>query len=226
MGAIETVRKLWAKAFPSPGPAMVSMGVARMPTATTVEITVVAVKKPESRDRQTAGVRVGQRLYLDAVHGATRVEVEKKLDAALKGGGMRRADLAAVSVYSTESREPAVIAVAALPEGARWAIFSIASTERKSETVYCDAVQAAAGGDIESQTADAFGKLRACLAAKGATLDQLVATNVYLDDIDDFTRMNATYARMFSSAFPTRTTIQPAPKAGSPLVRIGGVAVK
>jgi len=205
---------------------MVSVGVARMPTATTVEITVVAVKKLEARQRQPFGVRAGQRLYLDAVYGATRAEVEKRLDASLKVGGLRRADLAAISTYSTESREPAVIAVAALPEGARWALFAIASRERQGETVHCDAVQSAAGGDIESQTADAFARLKTCLAAKGATLDQLVATNVYLDDIDDFTRMNAVYARMFSTAFPTRTTIQPAAKAGSPLVRIGGVAVK
>jgi enamine deaminase RidA (YjgF/YER057c/UK114 family) len=33
---------------------------------------------------------------------------------------------------------------------------------------------------------------------------------VYLDDIDDFPRMNRIYAQYFPGMFPTRTTIAPA----------------
>ena len=36
-----------------------------------------------------------------------------------------------------------------------------------------------------------------------------MATNVYLDDIDDFPRMNRVYAQYFPEPFPTRTTVAP-----------------
>jgi len=219
MSTLGTVERLWAKAFPSPGPAMVRLGVSRMPTGTTVEITVVAVKSLKARQRQRQGVRADGRVYLDAIYGATRAEVEARLAAVAK------APLLAVNLYSTESREAGVIPVAALPDGARWAAFAVAAKQPSRSTVFCNVVQASAG-EVEAQTEEAFAKLKACLAGHGATLQDLVATNVYLDDMDEFTRMNAVYARMFSGAFPTRTTIQPAPKAAGPLVRLSGVAVK
>jgi 2-iminobutanoate/2-iminopropanoate deaminase len=218
LATISAVERLWNKAFPAPGPATIRLGVARMPTGTTVEITVVAVKSLQSRRRERGGIRGGRRTYLDAVYGATRKEVEAKLAAA-------KSRLLTCYLYSTESTEASVIPVAALPAGARWAAFAVASKEPKRDTIYCDVVQGSAG-DVESQTEEAFARLESCLAGNGAALKDLVATNVYLSDIDDFTRMNAVYARKFSSAFPTRTTIQPAAKPGGPLVRISGVAVK
>jgi enamine deaminase RidA (YjgF/YER057c/UK114 family) len=44
----------------------------------------------------------------------------------------------------------------------------------------------------------------------------VVAANVYLDDLDDFAKMNAVYARYFGSEPPARTTVQqiaPGPRA-------------
>lgn len=218
MGTFGTVERLWEQAFPKPGPAMVRMGVTRMPTGTTVEITVVAVKNLKARQRQRHGIRAGGRVYLDAIYGATRTEVEARLASVAK------VPLAATNLYSTESRDAGVIPVTALPGGARWAVFAVASN-KPGDTVYCNVAQASSG-DVEAQTEEAFSKLKSCLAAQGASLQDLVATNVYLDDMDEFTRMNAVYARMFQGAFPTRTTIQPAAKVGGPLVRISGVAVK
>jgi reactive intermediate/imine deaminase len=44
----------------------------------------------------------------------------------------------------------------------------------------------------------------------GLTLENVVAANVYLDDIDDFARMNAVYGQYFAEGVrPARTTIQP-----------------
>jgi enamine deaminase RidA (YjgF/YER057c/UK114 family) len=44
-----------------------------------------------------------------------------------------------------------------------------------------------------------------------------VATNVYLDDINDFARMNRIYAQYFSDTPPARTTVaQFAPADRSP----------
>jgi 2-iminobutanoate/2-iminopropanoate deaminase len=204
------VEKLWKQAVPAPGPATIRMGVARMPAGTTVEITVVAVK-----DRRKSRFP----RYLDGVYGATRAEVEAKLRKAAPQG------LAALTLYSTESREPGVLPVTALPGGARWAAFAVASAGKPANTVYCNVVESSSGA-VEAQTEQAFEKLKACLAGQGATLAGLVATNVWLDDIEQFSRMNAVYARQFSGAFPTRTTVQPGAKAAGPAVRISGVAVK
>ena len=51
------------------------------------------------------------------------------------------------------------------------------------------------------------------LEEAGLTFANVVATNVYLDDINDFVNMNKTYAEYFSGAPPTRTTVQQFPPA-------------
>ena len=51
------------------------------------------------------------------------------------------------------------------------------------------------------------------LEEAGLTFADVVATNVYLDDIDDFQKMNKAYAQYFSGAPPTRTTVQQFPAA-------------
>jgi len=94
--------------------------------------------------------------------------------------------------------------------------------------VFCQVVSSSGAGSVEEQTAEAFGKLQACLAKKGATLSHLVATNVYLDDMTNFTRMNGAYAAVFRDLYPTRTTVQPvaSAQAAGVAVRISGIAEK
>ena len=36
----------------------------------------------------------------------------------------------------------------------------------------------------------------------------VVSTNVYLDDMEDFAKMNRVYATYFKTPYPTRTTVQ------------------
>ena len=62
-------------------------------------------------------------------------------------------------------------------------------------------------GDVAAQTEQCFRNLFAVLAAGGLTPDQVVKVNVYLADMNDFTAMNAVYARQFSQPYPARTTI-------------------
>ncbi len=45
------------------------------------------------------------------------------------------------------------------------------------------------------------------LEEAGLKLSNVVATNVYLDDMDDFPRMNKIYAQYFPEVPPTRTTV-------------------
>lgn len=66
-------------------------------------------------------------------------------------------------------------------------------------------------GDIEAQTERVLANLRAVLASAGSSLARVVRTTVYLANLDDFPRMNAVYARHFSSEpRPARSTVQAA----------------
>lgn len=75
--------------------------------------------------------------------------------------------------------------------------------------VQCGVEVAAGGADIEQQTAAVLGALDARLKVLGSSIAKVVATNVYLTDITEFTKMNAAYASFFLLRAPTRTTVQP-----------------
>lgn len=63
-------------------------------------------------------------------------------------------------------------------------------------------------GDIELQTEQVLKNLQAVLVAGGSSLDQVLKTTVYLKDIDDFSRMNAVYAKFFGENPPARSTVE------------------
>ena len=53
------------------------------------------------------------------------------------------------------------------------------------------------------------------LEETGLKFSNVVATNVYLEDINDFAKMNRVYAQYFPDPKPTRTTVaQVAPRQG------------
>ena len=83
-----------------------------------------------------------------------------------------------------------------------------------------------AGTTIGEQTDQVLKNVAAILAAAGLTLDNVVATTVYLLDVNDFAGMNAAYGTHFKSPAPARATIQVAglPKKGA-LVEISAIAV-
>jgi reactive intermediate/imine deaminase len=65
----------------------------------------------------------------------------------------------------------------------------------------------AVSDDIAAQTAQTFRNISACLAAAGATLDDVIRVDVYLTNIADFAAMNAVYAEQFAPPYPARTTV-------------------
>jgi len=65
-------------------------------------------------------------------------------------------------------------------------------------------------GTIEDQTRLVLENLKAVLEAAGSSLDRIVKTTVYLDDIHNFAAMNQVYASYFPTRPPARTTIQAA----------------
>ncbi len=217
MKNLPVVEKIYQAAFVR-NPARVTLIVPKMPTDTTVEITVIARKATAPADR----------VFLPAVYGATLKDVDAKLDAELRKAGMTTKNLVSIKRYVTGNPAPGFVPVFALPGAAKTAAFAVASKTPLANTAYCEVVASDPKGSIEVQTTSVFGKLKSCLEAKGLTLSNAVATNVYLDDINDFAKMNAVYAGFFPDQKPTRTTIQPTmpliPK--STLVRISALAAK
>jgi reactive intermediate/imine deaminase len=74
-----------------------------------------------------------------------------------------------------------------------------------------DKVQGIYAATVEAQVRQTMRNLLDGLEEAGLTFANVVATNVYLDDIDDFPRMNRVYAQYFPELFPTRTTVAPLP---------------
>ena len=60
---------------------------------------------------------------------------------------------------------------------------------------------------VQAQTAQAITNIKAILAEKGATLDNVVKTTVYLAEMSLFGEMNEIYAQHFSEPFPARSAI-------------------
>ena len=63
-------------------------------------------------------------------------------------------------------------------------------------------------GDIEAQTRRVLKNLRAVVEAAGTSMSQVVKTTVFLQDMNDFQRMNAVYAEFFQKDPPARSTVQ------------------
>ena len=60
---------------------------------------------------------------------------------------------------------------------------------------------------VQAQTAQAIANIKAILAEKGAPLDNVVKTTVYLAEMSLFGEMNEIYAQHFSEPFPARSAI-------------------
>ena len=63
-------------------------------------------------------------------------------------------------------------------------------------------------GGIQAQTRQAMKNLSAVLEAAGTSLDQVVKTTVFLQDIGEFSQMNEVYGSFFAADFPARSAIQ------------------
>jgi 2-iminobutanoate/2-iminopropanoate deaminase len=60
---------------------------------------------------------------------------------------------------------------------------------------------------VEAQVRQTMRNLLDGLEEADLALADVVATNVYLDDMNDFARMNRVYAQYFPTSPPARTTI-------------------
>ncbi len=63
-------------------------------------------------------------------------------------------------------------------------------------------------GDIEAQAEQVFNNIEAILKAAGGSLSQVVKVTVFVQDLNDFARLNAVYERRFAGHKPARSTVE------------------
>ena len=80
-------------------------------------------------------------------------------------------------------------------------------------------------GGIESETRQALQNLEHILMAGGSSLAQVVKTTVFMQDLGEFSKMNAVYAEYFSEEPPARSTVQVAALPKNAAVEIEAIAM-
>jgi 2-iminobutanoate/2-iminopropanoate deaminase len=63
-------------------------------------------------------------------------------------------------------------------------------------------------GTIEDQTRQVLKNVGGVLAAAGLGYDDVVKATVFLQDMNDFAKMNAVYGEFFKEPFPARAAVQ------------------
>lgn len=237
------VRQVYGSYFTDRTPASITVGVAKMPTGTPVEISAIAVKGGNA-----PRVYVGSQTSGSGLRGAVRSAKGDENNLALAtvyyvkdAFDDAQKEVAALNKM-TDGPAVQLIQVASLPGNGRIALTGVAAMSKADkkvyksgsttmcasagETIYC-AAQAGKGTEMGAQVNDAISRLETGLKALGADLSRAVANNVYMNRIEQFADMNKVYGERFPAPYPTRTTVQPqVPEDRLPLARIAVVAVR
>lgn len=78
---------------------------------------------------------------------------------------------------------------------------------------------------VENQARQVMANLAAILAAAGSSLDRVVKTTIFLQDMADFAAVNAIYGAAFNVTPPARSTVQVAGLPLGALVEIEAIAL-
>lgn len=81
-------------------------------------------------------------------------------------------------------------------------------------------------GGVKEQTVQIFKNIEAVLAAADASIENIVKTTVFLEDMSLFGEMNEVYASRFSGTFPARSAFAVKALPKNALVEIEVIAVK
>lgn len=65
-------------------------------------------------------------------------------------------------------------------------------------------------GPIEDQARQVLKNVAAVLEAAGSSMDRVVKATVFLQDMNDFAKMNAVYGEFFKTPYPARAAVQAA----------------
>ncbi len=99
-------------------------------------------------------------------------------------------------------------------------------------TVYCsgqlglDPATGNLADDVQAQTHQALKNLQAVLNEAGLSLDNVVKTTVFVQDLADFGTVNEIYGTYFHGGFPARSCVQIAALPKNALVEIECIAVR
>jgi 2-iminobutanoate/2-iminopropanoate deaminase len=80
-------------------------------------------------------------------------------------------------------------------------------------------------GSITEQTAQCLSNLKAVIETAGSSMSNVVKVTVFLKDMDDFTEMNAEYAKWFNKDPPARAAVQVARLPRDVGVEIEAIAI-
>ncbi len=80
--------------------------------------------------------------------------------------------------------------------------------------------------DIKEQTEQSLKNLQAVLKQAGATLDDVVKTGVFIQNMDDFAVVNEVYAKYFSKNCPARSCVEVGKLPKGALVEIEAIACR
>ncbi len=89
-----------------------------------------------------------------------------------------------------------------------------------------DAVTGQMPGSIEEQTRQSLTNMKSILEEAGLTMDNVVKTTVFLEDMTLFAGMNGVYASFFDGAFPARSAFAVKALPKDALVEIECIAVR
>jgi 2-iminobutanoate/2-iminopropanoate deaminase len=81
-------------------------------------------------------------------------------------------------------------------------------------------------GRTGAETHNIMRSFEALLAELGMTFDDVVRSEVFLTDLDDFGEMNQAYAQYFEGDGPSRVAVEVSGLVGGAMVEISMVAVK
>jgi len=81
-------------------------------------------------------------------------------------------------------------------------------------------------GTVEEQAEKILTIMEAVLEAAGSSMDNVLKTTVFLNDVNDFAKVNAVYAKHFREPYPARICVQIAKIPLGALVEIDAIAHK
>lgn len=81
-------------------------------------------------------------------------------------------------------------------------------------------------GTIEEETRLVLNNLKAVLEAAGSSFDKVIKCTVFLQSMDDFSRMNAVYGEFFKPPYPARAAVQVARLPKDVKVEIEAIAIQ
>lgn len=81
-------------------------------------------------------------------------------------------------------------------------------------------------GGIQAQTKQALTNVRSVLEAAGTSMENVVKTTVFLQDMGEFALMNEVYATFFTGNYPARSAVQVAALPAGAAVEIEAIALR